>query len=192
MTKNKVEIPDSFPSKFKRGTLGYVFDQERGIEQWYEARKARLLGVPDPTPPTGSLQTIAEFLRDVVHDIRHGLATDSDEGDAIIVAACTRMEKYASVLHALTNNKKARPQKRKADPIRYYGEQTWHWIYTGDDNKWPEGFPKAGRIELGTNAGYGLRQDERHARHLLRKKMGVKRLPKGLRVFPSNDRLYRG
>ena len=34
---------DGYPSKFRKGTLGYVLDQEKGVEKVTVARKAQLL-----------------------------------------------------------------------------------------------------------------------------------------------------
>ena len=36
------ELPGTYPSKFRNGTLGFVLDQEKGVEKVTAARKAQI------------------------------------------------------------------------------------------------------------------------------------------------------
>jgi hypothetical protein len=65
---------------------------------------------------------------------------------------------------------------------RYYGCRIWYYRVPG---KAPEHWDKT--IELcsaGEHGGYS--GDESYVRHLLRKRLGVKRLPVGTQVWPKH------
>ncbi len=66
---------------------------------------------------------------------------------------------------------------------RYYGCPWWYYRVPG---RAPEHWDKL--IELpfsGTSGGYAA--DEGHVRFLLRRKLGVKRLPRGTQVWPRTS-----
>ena len=67
---------------------------------------------------------------------------------------------------------------------RYYGERIWCYRFT--KRKPDSAKLSAGKVDLGTNAGFGYKNDERFARYLIRKKLGIKRLPPGTQVTPMH------
>jgi hypothetical protein len=97
--KTMPEYQDSYPSRFQKGTLGYVLDQEAGVEKTTEARKLALVKAAS----NGLLRATSRFISDEVSSIRQGLDIDDDNGDHMIDNAADRLEKHARVLRELAS-----------------------------------------------------------------------------------------